>query len=219
MSHGCIGGHANPFRVRLGAVALAASGILFVLYPAIRPYSDEVSLQGAEAFASPGWVLAHTFAMLAFILLTPGLFGLHISLQGTSAERPAFQALVLSWIGIGLTLPFYGAETFGLNAIGQEAVRQHSSTLLSLANDVRFGSGIGMILVGLVLLAVGAILAAIAVWRSRILPKWGGICFALAFGLYLPQFFTPQPARVAHGLLVAAGCLWIAAGLWRQSRK
>jgi hypothetical protein len=46
-------------RVRLGALALAVSGILFVLYPAIRPFSDEVTLQGAEAFASPQWILAH----------------------------------------------------------------------------------------------------------------------------------------------------------------
>jgi hypothetical protein len=34
-------------RVRLGALALAVAGVLFVLYPAIRPYSDETSLEGA----------------------------------------------------------------------------------------------------------------------------------------------------------------------------
>jgi hypothetical protein len=39
-------------RVRLGALSLAVSGILFVLYPLLRPFSEESSLQGAEAFAS-----------------------------------------------------------------------------------------------------------------------------------------------------------------------
>jgi hypothetical protein len=39
----------NP--VRSGAVSLALAGMFFVLYPAIRPFSDETSLQGAQAFA------------------------------------------------------------------------------------------------------------------------------------------------------------------------
>jgi hypothetical protein len=33
--------------------------------------------------------------------------------------------------------------------------------------------------------------------------------------LYIPQFFGGQPVRIAHGALLAAGCLCLAAGLWR----
>jgi hypothetical protein len=33
--------------------------------------------------------------------------------------------------------------------------------------------------------------------------------------LYIPQFFAGQPVRIAHGALLAAGCLCLAAGLWR----
>jgi hypothetical protein len=210
---------ANTYRVRLGALSLAVSGILFVLYPAIRPFSDEASLQGAEAFASTAWILAHVLAIVGFILLTLGLFSVYISLQQTSAERLAFLALVLSWIGVGLTLPFYGGEAFGLHAIGQEAIRQQSSALLAMANDVRSGAGLVMGLAGLMLLAAGAVIAAVAVWRSSTLPKWSGIPFALGFALYIPQFFGTQPIRVAHGMLVAVGCLWMAAGLWQQSSQ
>jgi hypothetical protein len=110
----------NVLRIRLAAISLALSGIFFVLYPAIRPFSDEASLQGAEAFGSFSWVLAHSLAMVTFVLLVLGLLGLYVRRQETAAERRAIQALVLSWIGIGLTLPYYGAETFGLHAIGQE---------------------------------------------------------------------------------------------------
>lgn len=60
-------------RVRFGALALAVAGVLFVLYPAIRPYSDETSLQGAAAFASSAWIVAHVLAMLGFVLVTPAL--------------------------------------------------------------------------------------------------------------------------------------------------
>jgi hypothetical protein len=38
-------------RVRLGAAAFAIAAVLFVLYPAIRPFSDETTLQGAAASA------------------------------------------------------------------------------------------------------------------------------------------------------------------------
>lgn len=210
---------ANAYRVHLAAMSLAVAGILFVLYPALRPFSDEASLLGAAAFASTEWIVAHVLAILGFILLTFGLFGLYISLQGTAVERLAFRGLVLSWVGTGLTLPFYGAEVFGLHAIGQEAIRQHNAALVSLANNVRFGPGFIMILVGLLLLAVGSIIAATAVWKSHTMPKWSGIPFALGFLLYLPQFVGTQPIRVAHGLVVAAGCLWMAVGMWRQNNK
>jgi len=203
----------NASRVRLGALSLAIAGILFVLYPLLRPFSDETSLQGAEAFASTAWILAHLLAVVGFILLALGLLGLHIALQTTAVERLAFLALVLSWIGVGLTLPYYGAEVFGLHALGQEAVRQHSTALLALADAVRFGPGFIVIIVGLLLLAVGTILVAIAVWQSGTLSRWSGIPLALGFVLYLPQFLGTQPIRVAHGLVIALGCIWIAFGM------
>jgi hypothetical protein len=107
----------TAFRVRLGSIALAGAGVLFALYPALRPFSDEASLQGAAAFGSPAWLVAHMLAMVGFILTTLGLYALHLSLQGTRAERRSFWALVVWWIGAGLTLPFYGAEAFGLQPV------------------------------------------------------------------------------------------------------
>ena len=202
-------------RVRLGAVSLALSGILFVLYPLLRPYSDEASLQGAAAFASPAWILAHLLGVVGFIFVALGCLGLSSALQHTTARRFASLALVLSWIGVGLILPYYGAEMFGLRALGQEALRQHSPALLSLVDSVRLGPGAIVFVAGLGLLAIGAILAAMAVWRSGALSRWSGIPFALGFALYLPQFFGPPPIRVAHGLLVALGCIWLAVSLVR----
>lgn len=204
-------------RVRLGATALGLAGILFVLYPAIRPFSDEKSLQGAAAFASTEWLVAHILGMLGFTLIGLGLLGLHITLRETRGERLAFGAVVVGWLGIGLTLPYYGGEAFGLHAIGQEALRQHNATLVALADVVRGGPQEVMFGVGLLLIAVSAIMVAIAIWRSGVLPRWSGVPFALAFALYIPQFFGNQPIRVAHGLLVAIGCLWIAASMWRKS--
>ncbi|RIX52089.1 hypothetical protein D3P08_14010 [Paenibacillus nanensis] len=206
------------FRIRLGAIALAVAGVLFVLYPALRPFSDETSLLGAEAFGSADWMTSHVMAILAFVLLTFGFMSLNLSLQGTAARRLAFYGLLLAWLGIGLTLPYYGAEVYGLSAIGQEAVSQQNTDLMGLADDIRFGPGFSMILVGLVLLAIGAMVAAAAVWRSRLLSKWSAIPIAVGFLLYLPQYLATQPVRVAHGLLITVGCLWLAASMWQRSK-
>lgn len=204
---------------RLSSAALAVAGVLFVLYPALRPFSDEASLQGAAAFASTNWLLAHLLAIFAFTLLPVGLLGFQRSLHDTPAARRADWALVVSLIGVGLTLPFYGGEVYGLHAIGQEALRQQSAALLSVAAAVRSGVGLALFLVGLLLLAIAAILVALAAWGSGRHSKWSGIPLAIGMGLYIPQFFWTQPLRVGHGLLVAIGCLWIAANLWRQSSQ
>jgi hypothetical protein len=202
-------------RVRLGALALAVAGVLFVLYPVIRPYADETSLAGAAAFASTAWIVAHVLAMVGFVLVALGLLAPYRTLRDTPAEGLAFLALVVTWIGAGLTLPYYGAEVFGLHGLGQEALRQQSAALMTLANDIRYGPGIVLFGAGLLLLGIGAILVAAAVWRSGALPRWSGILFGLAFALYIPQFFASPPIRMAHGLLVTAGCIWLAIAIWQ----
>lgn len=203
-------------RPRLSAAVMAISGLLFVLYPAIRPFSDETSLQGAATFATSQWLLAHMLAMVAFALLPLGLLGLHNTLQRTDVECDGYWAVVLSLVGTGLTLPFYGGEAYGLHAIGQQALIQGSAAVLSLATVVRSGPGLAMFIVGLLLLAIAAISAAITIWRSVTYPRWSGVPLAVGLTLYIPQFFGTQPLRIAHGLLVGIGCWWIAVAIWNR---
>lgn len=205
-------------RMRFGAGAFVIAGILFVIYPALRPFSDETSLLGAAAFGSGAWLASHMLAIVAFTLLPPGLLGLQRSLLGTSAEGPLFVAVVLGMIGTGFALPFYGGEAYGLHALGQEALRQHSTSPLGLAEVIRSGPGLAMFLAGLLLLAASAITTAMALWRSGRYPKASGVPFAVGMFLYIPQFFGEQPIRIAHGLVVAGGCMWIAACLWRRAQ-
>ncbi|MHC0039741.1 hypothetical protein [Pseudoneobacillus sp. C159] len=207
------------FLMRFSAICFVISGILFVLYPAIRPFSDETSLEGANAFASTEWLVAHTFAIVAFTLLHLGLLGLHNSLKNTALKSLSFSAVVFLLLGIGLTLPFYGGETYGLRAIGLEAIAQQNVALVSLANVVRSGPGLIMFLIGLLLLAIASIIVAITIWRSGSYHKWSGIPFALGISLFIPQFFGGQPLRVAHGFIVGLGCLLIAIGLWRHKQE
>jgi hypothetical protein len=213
---------SSSFSVRLGALSLALAGILFFLYPALRPFSDEAgsqTMQAAQAFASPFWVLAHMLAVVGFILLALGLLGVYSALRHTSVRRLMAVALVLTWIGVGFTISYFGAEIFALHAIGQAALSQQSTALLSLVNAVRFGPAIYVFAVGLLLLALGPILVAIAVWRSGALSRWSALLFALGFALYIPQFFGSPIIRVAHGALVALGCIWLAVSIIKNQQS
>ena len=198
----------------LTALAFAAAGILFVAYPALRPFSSETGLEGAQAFASTNWILAHSLAMAGFILLGMALLGVCEQLRGTKGERAARWGMVLGWIGIGLTLPYYGAEVFGLHAVGQAVVDRNNPDLMSIVNNIRWEVGIFWILAGLAALGVGVVLFAIAIWRSGRLTRWSGIVLAVAFALYIPQFAAGQPLRIAHGVLILIGALVLAWAIW-----
>lgn len=196
---------------RLTSLAFAAAGILFLVYPAIRPSGDD-----AAAMASTAWVAGHAAAMLGFVLLGLAVLGLHQVL----GNRLSLRAAAVTWVGAGLTLPYYGAEDFGLNVIARRSLHDQAPALMELAEEFRYGPvAMTMFAVGLLVLAVGAVMAAIAVWRSGTLPKWSGTALAMGFALFIPQFFGPYPLRIAHGALIMIGGLWLAAALVRGGTR
>ena len=212
-------GRATAENAGLYAWSLGLSGIFFVLYPALRPFSSEAGLDGARAFGSSSWVAAHTLGILGFILLALGGLGVYLRLHGAATETRALRSLVLVWLGVGLTLPYYGAEVFGLHAVGQRALaRNDPGSVKPLTHDIRWEAGIWFIVTGLLLLAVGAIVLATAVWRSGSLHRWAGVPLAVGLALYIPQFTGPQSIRIAHGLLMLAGCWWLGWSLIESTR-
>ena len=169
-------------------IPLSVAGVLFLLYPVLRPWHDETTTSGAAAaMGSTAWVVAHLCAMLGFVLVALALLDIH---------RPS---AITFWIGAGLTLPYYGAEDFGLHAIAAQP------NLVDLAGSVRYNPvAITMFGLGLLTMAAGAVMVAI---RLRTVPA---ILFATGFVLFLPQFFAPPAVRIVHGVLLAVGCVWLA---------
>jgi hypothetical protein len=166
--------------------------------------------------ASTAWVAGHAAAMLGFVLLGLAVLGLHQVL----GDRLSLRAAAVTWVGAGLTLPYYGAEDFGLNVIARRSLHDQAPALMELAEEFRYGPvAITMFAVGLLVLAVGAVMAAISVWRSGTLPKWSGTALALGFVLFIPQFFGPYPLRIVHGALIMIGGVWLAAALVRAGTR
>lgn len=98
-------GHTpSPARALATVPALWIAGAAFVVYPAVRPFSDEVSRSGAIAFASPRWTIAHTFGIVAFTLLGLGLS----RPPGRSCRVPRLTLLPLT-IAVALYIPQFAA--------------------------------------------------------------------------------------------------------------
>jgi hypothetical protein len=186
---------------RSGALTLTAGGVLFLLYQTVRPYTGETGMRGAATMASQAWVISHTLAMLAFILVTLGLAGLRGAPRGRAPGAP----VQLNGSGAGLVLPYYGGEAFGLHAIAARALRDGDPGLMTLVGDFRYDPvAITMFGAGLVSLGAGAVLAALTSPPGA-LGRWGMFPLAAAFALLIPQFFAAPPLRIAHGVLVALG--------------
>lgn len=202
---------------RAAALGFAVTGAAFLVYPLVRPWHDETTLAGAAGMASPQWIVAHLSAVAGFITLTLSLLALRGLLRGTRTAGASLTALLLTWVGVGLTLPYYGAEVFGVSQAGAQALREHSTTLLVHMTDaIRYQpAAITMFGIGLAALGAGAVVAAFAIARSGLMARWSGAPMALGFALFIPQFFAGEPVRIAHGALIAAGCAWVAVALLR----
>jgi hypothetical protein len=209
----------DPPRARLelvrpgaGAILLVIAGALFLAFPLVRPWvpEDVATPELAAAFASNRWIAAHLCGAAGFLLLPPALLALRGRLAETHGRAPASGAVVASWLGAGLVLPYFGAETFGIHAIARDAVATGGLDFLPTIEAIRT-QPVAMTLFGLGLLAVGAagVLVAVAAWRG-LTPRWVGVVIAAGLVLYLPQFFLAPAGRIAHGALLAAGC-WLLA--------
>jgi hypothetical protein len=210
----------TPART-IGAAALLVAGLLFLLYPALRPYTDETTLAGAEAFASTAWVASHTAGIVAFILLPLGLRALASTTTLTAGDtrtpgRAVASAAVLAWLGGSLVLPYYGAEAFGLHVIGARAVTDADASLLELADAFRLGAvPVTVFGAGLLLLAAAGAGLMIASRTAGSTVRIGSLLTGAGLILYLPQFFAAPALRIAHGAVLAVGLALLASAVAR----
>ena len=205
--------------VRLGAIALAFSGLLFFLYPVVRPWQrvHDRRRRDVDEFGHLGGCTS--VRRIRLILMPLGLLGLCRLVARSRGFGLTVAATAIIWFGAGLSLPYYGAEDFALHAIARQVRFGSSLDLLGLVEAIRFGAAAATTFVaGLVLLGVGGVMIAILIWRTAILPRLSGVPLAIALALLIPQFYLPAWARIAHGTQVALALILLAALLWAAAR-
>jgi hypothetical protein len=151
--------------------------------------------------------------LIAFLLLMFGLMGLYAELVGRGEDRQTLRALVLSLAGIALVLPMVGVELFAMPAIGLTFLAERPD-IGAAFNQIYRGPGTVTMLVGLLLLAIGAFFFAASLRRSGKFPAWAGLIFALGLALWCP--LLPKAVRIVDGFLIGFGGAWLA---WTMARQ
>ncbi|MGO0577646.1 hypothetical protein [Ornithinimicrobium panacihumi] len=183
---------------------LVGTGVLMATYLLLRPYGDHAggsTAEAAQAFASTRWVVAHLFGALALASFAR----LALRLDDLGSTRLSRAARWTGLAGAALVLPYYGAETFGLHALGRAALAGDQG-VLQLVDDIRDQPvALTMFGLGLVLLAACGLILALA-WQRRTgsLAAWP---LGALMALFLPQFYLPPTGRMAYGVLYAVAAL------------
>lgn len=195
---------------RPAAAAFVVSGLALAAYPMLRPWGPEAGLEGAHDFASTAWPVAHLLGMVGFVSLALGLRALTLAPTGSWPARAVGATETLAWLAAAFLLPYYGAEAFGLQAVGAYAVERGDAEVLAIAESFRYGPlAMTTFAVGLLLLLVVGIRVALGFWRSGSAGRLGGLLAGAGAVTYLPQFFGTPALRIGHGLGMGIGLVVI----------
>ncbi|WP_375003725.1 hypothetical protein [Aeromicrobium sp. CTD01-1L150] len=194
------------------ALALVVAASALLLYPILRGYAVEDGTDAAQLYARSAWLWSHVLAMGGFALVAWGLSAVDVW-----AHR-------LAVVGVALLLPYYGAEAFGLHAMGRRVLETGTPEVLQeqvgAADLFRF-EPVAVTTFGLGWLAL-AVVGVRLLLMLRPAGRWertGLVLTAAALLTYLPQFFLPPAGRIAHAVVAAVGLGLLAIMLARGSDR
>jgi uncharacterized membrane protein len=207
--------------IRVGLLTLPLAGLLltwaaiatsaFFDFTGARLGPEEV----ARASTSLGYFLSQFVGyVVGLTLLSVGVFALTVYLSEFRRERWTLLAMVLSILGIGMLLSYYGLSTYALPVLG-EAYLDDVKNAVVLATTI-FGEPTQSVFYAAFLLySAGFILFGFGVWSSGALPKWAGALLAL----HAPLLTAPIPDlfSVLGALLLLVGSGWITCSVLRRT--
>ncbi|HEY1419936.1 MAG TPA: hypothetical protein VGG90_04415 [Candidatus Dormibacteraeota bacterium] len=193
--------------IRRGIYALPAAGVLTAvpwLYilrgPSLRTDPDGF----ARDAVSPASAIAGDVYLAGFICLLFGLLALYAHLVRTPAASWAAGGMVVSVVGVASALPVFGVFGLASAILGDVYLAGHKDVVAAMllmgggTPSDRLNSYFGALML---IALIGSIANAVAVWRSRTLPKWAGVL--LVPGSVLSMTFGPLAWAGALCLIIA----------------
>ncbi|MDN4643753.1 hypothetical protein [Arthrobacter sp. PsM3] len=202
--------------IRAGLWALPVSALV-TAWSTLEPQPDQEKDPDAWArfVSSDSYHFSHLIGSTGgTILAIFGIFALGCCLANSRVGSLALAAMVTAAAGTALLLVPAVISTFATPAIGKAYLGGYQDVM-----QLEFpGSMTGAFLLGLLLAFLGHVLLGIAVWRSRVLPRWAGALWAAGAVLFyvlgvvlgLATTGVSLPTQTAGALLMAVAGGWIA---------
>jgi hypothetical protein len=212
----------DAFRIRLGALALLASGVLSAVGLYLRgPIIDQATRPEAfsQAAVSPFHMAAWSLLLPSLVIQCFGFLALYAVVAHTPLDRLGFWGMVLSIAGNGLFLPFSGIIAFISPPVGQLYLGGQTNAI-EIVNAGLAGLFAAPFFIGsALLLLVGSILVGLLLWRAPNLPRWTAIPYVL-HALCL-TFIAPYsyPLEFTGGILLLVSTAAIAWAIWQQTAQ
>jgi hypothetical protein len=212
--------------IGIGLLGLPLYGVM-TFFSSIDPQPDPNTHYEAWArfVTTDGYALKHLFLTLLGTIF--GIFGttaLGAYLTRSRAGRMGLWAMLVTVLGYSLFLTWAGVSTFSAPFEGQIVLAGMEEEIDELPTSLASTLQRATVVVSIVLAFVGNVLLGVAVWRSRILPKWAGALWAFApvlmyvFGMVYALTIGAQatpPTVPAGAVLVAISGVWMAFSVLR----
>ena len=207
-------------RIRLGAAALAISSLFILLAQSIRPSLFNAQTNPFDlslALTSNSYLFAQILFLLAFPLFSTAAISIYKLLSYSRDHRPAFAAMVLSVIGVGLSMPDLGINAVVLPLIGKIYLGGEASAL-SLFLAMQNFPQLLILKFGGYLLVVGISIFSWVIWRNESLSRLGAMFYLVGWILFVvANDYLSTAGLFSIGLLVAMGGIALARSLWIQA--
>jgi len=208
-------------RTRIGALALPISGLVAAsaaLVPGIgiNPAVDPAGFAQAANYVG----LANLVGIVSLVFLLFGFQALHAFLERNTVDKWAFAGMILSFIGLGLFLPFLGIFAFAGPVAGKFYLSGNLQAVSIISEATGTSNPVALAIGGVSVLfsVLGAILFSVAIWRSGKLPKWSAFAYAFSAPLNWVPHYVPVLWLLGGILLFGAG-IGITRGIWKAQTK
>ena len=218
----------NVNRIRLGAIALGISSLLFLIGEIVQPSMIMVDnpIGAVEYMGSAALAVSNILFLPILILLSCAAISIYKLLSTSNDNRLAFWAMVSIIVGAGLLLPFFGLQAILSPAAAQQYIE--GNTFAFNVYDAALRQPLAVVFtLGGYLLFAGLTLLNIAIWGSGFLPKWASTLLWLGWFLFiitkeLPFDFINEMLwfyinPMLFALLIAIGGIGLAFGMWQQA--
>jgi hypothetical protein len=206
---------ASPARARILAVVLAVGAITYAAFGIWHPAPGGGGGVGYDVIAPirTSWWAWHLFGGLGIAAAAIAVaLAVCLLVPARGATSATLGALLTALGGLALDGGVAAKGVLGAYATDPEALPALSgSTLLTFVDD-NFEPVGALLVPGFVLLTLGPLLLAVALWRSRSVPRWLPVAFALSnvAGLPVSSGVVGEFAdnTFAATLVAIAWCLW-----------